>query len=147
MNIQINVSRMFAEIEPCYVSGSQAELGPCAGQITWRNATGIGLIGTRVGSWLLSAIDDAVEGVKEWAEETGAWEHEDIALYSDACCLGLLAQNIASEVRMLGSDEHELEDLAKVYATTDWDKGGEYPVGSYYLSPEGDLMCDYYTGI
>ena len=111
--IKINVSRMFAGVEPCCVSGSQAELGPAAGQITWRNAQEIGTRGIGVSKgdecldWLLSPSADAAEGMREWAGATGRVGRDELDLWADEECLALLAQNIASELRMLGSDECE----------------------------------------
>jgi hypothetical protein len=135
--MNINVSQMFAKVEPCFVSGSQSELGQSAGQLTWRNATEIALNN----QWLLSSKEEAVEEMREWALSTGAWDLEEVDSWSDEECLALLAQNIASDLRMLGSDENELTELAEIYQETDWDSRPEYPTGSYYLSPEGDLLC------
>jgi hypothetical protein len=149
--IKINVSRMFHEVEPCYVSGSAAELGKSAGQITWRNAQTIGARGIELHvddpDWLLSPVAESADSMRDWAVETGAWEREEVELWHDSECLALLAQNVAHELRLLGSDEHELTDLAAIYAETDWEHESEYPTGSYYLSEAGDLMCDFYTGV
>lgn len=142
MNIEINVSQMFANVEPCHVSGSQAELGQSAGQLTWRNATEIALNN----KWLLSSKQEAAEGMRSWALDTGAWDEEEVDSWSEEECLALLAQNVASDLRMLGSDENELTELAEIYTETDWESRSEYPTGSYYLSPEGELLCEYDTG-
>ena len=151
LTIKINVSKMFSGVEPCYVSGSQCELGSCAGQITWRNAQEIGARGIELRDvdpdWLLSPVSDSSEAMREWAISTGAWDREEVALWHESECLALLAQNVASELRLLGSDDHELPELATIYDETDWGQESEYPTGSYYLSESGDLMCDFYTGV
>lgn len=145
-NIKANVSRMFTDVEPCHVSGSQAELGPAAGQITWRNAMDVA---HRARTWLLSDFDEAAEAMREWALSTGAWEPSKVAVWTDNECLALFVQNIASELRMMGSDKCvEIEDLADVYSGTDWDKEPEYPVGHYYIAENSSVLhVDYYTGM
>jgi hypothetical protein len=140
--IKANVTAMFAEIEPCYVSGSASELGDTAGGITWANATTIAF---RASEWLLSSEADAVEGMRDWARESGGWGREEIELWSTEYCLGLFVQNVASELRMLGSDD-DFESCASVYAATNWDGESEFPTGSYYVEGHAQHV-DYYTGL
>ncbi len=141
--VKADVSEMFASVEPCYVSGSRAELGQCAGQLTWRNALAIA---SERSDWLKSDEAEACEGMRDWARSTGAWEREEIAAWSVEECLALLVQNIASEMRMLGSDDDDFEACAKTYADTDWDKESEYPIG-YYFTDGGNVLVEYYTGM
>ena len=141
-NILANVSNMFSGIEPCYVSGSQAELGDVAGQLTWRNALAIA---ANHASWLESDEAEACEGMRDWARATGAWDAEESEGWSVEECLALFVQNVASELRMLGSDNDELEACAARYSETDWEKECEYPTGSYFK--KGDSVhVEYYTG-
>ena len=141
--IKVNVTAMFSWFDPSDVSGSQAELGRDAGQITWGNALTIASEGP---SWLLSSVEGACAGMREWALEAGAWTRKEVREWSTDECLALLVQNIASDLRMLGSDENELETLAGIYADTDWERESEYPTGSYYTEND-HLTCDYHTGV
>lgn len=134
--IVADVSVMFAAIDPCYVSASRSELGDSVGQITWENALRIAKEHTR---WLTSSLEDACQGMRDWAKSTGAWEREEIAAWSAEECLALFVQNVASEMRMLGSDDSDLEACAETYAATEWDSEPEYPTGYYYR--KGDSVC------
>lgn len=140
--IKANVSVMFGHIEPWDVSNSEANLGPRAAALTWGNALEIA---ASHAEWLLSDLESACEGMRCWARETGAWERAEIEAWSTEECLALFAQNMASELRMLGSDDRDLEECARVYAETDWDQECEYPIGSYELC-DGAVHVDYYTG-
>lgn len=142
-NIVANVSEMFSSIAPCYVSGSQAELGKSAGRFTWCNALEIA---KERETWLKSDETAACEGMRGWARETGAWEKEEIAAWSVDHCLALFVQNVASELRMLGSDADDLEACATTYEQTDWDKESEYPIGAYFVE-NGAVLVEFYTGI
>jgi hypothetical protein len=141
--IKANVSEMFSMIEPCYVSGSQAELGSTAGQLTWSNAK---TIASKHESWLLSDLRSACDGVREWAFNMGAWDEREIEAWSDEECLALFAQNVASELRLLGSDESTFEEIVTKYLTTDWNAEGEYLVGNYHMVNQ-DCHVEYYTGV
>lgn len=141
-NIKANVSVMFETIEPWDVSGSVAELGRDAAQITWGNAM---RIAGQAPAWLLTPIDDACEAMRGWAKETGAWDREEIDAMSSQQFLALLVQNIASELRMLGSDDNDLLECVTTYQETDWDAAPEYPVGFYSADCNDDVHVDYYT--
>jgi len=136
------VSAMFSAVDPCFVSGSAAELGPCAGQITWRNALGIA---EEREAWLLSPEGAAREGMVEWAHDTGAWGESETSQWTAEDCLALFAQNVASDLRLLGADDTDLTACADRYASSDWDRESECPRGHYYLDG-GSLFVDFYTG-
>lgn len=147
--IRANVSRMFESVEPCYVSASQSELGDAAGQITWRNALEIVRKADR---WLLSPGCEAVDGMREWAGESGGWASDEIADWTDEECLALFVQNLASELRLcLTVDENGVEAVVDVYESTDWEQESEYPTGSYSYNKDDVgqecVIVDYYTGI
>jgi len=140
--IKANVTEMFGAVEPCYVSGSIAELGESAGRLTWANAL---IIAGQRSDWLKSDETEACEAMREWAHDTGAWEKEEIAAWSVDECLALFVQNVASEMRMLGSDDNDFETCAAKYAATDWDNASEYPTGSYFAQ-DGAVWVDFYAG-
>lgn len=149
--ISANVTKMFETHEPCCVSGSQAELGMDAGKYTWNNAKEIA---RNHEEWLLSDLEEACEAMRDWAKSTGAWDDEEIEDWSDEELLALFAQNVASEIRMMGADDLDWSELFEKYEETDWDEESEYPLGHYSLTlgigedgfSEPNLLVDYYTG-
>jgi hypothetical protein len=142
--IKANVSRMFSAIEPRYVSGSQAELGQAAGSITWRNA--LTIAAALIEREECGAVE--AEYVRDWARETGAWDRNEIASWSDTEALGLFVQNVAGELRLLCADDvDDLSECAATYESTDWEQESEYPLGQYRVSADGSLVVEYYTGV
>jgi hypothetical protein len=153
--ITVNLANMFDEFEPWLVSNSRANLGDFAGRITWNNAIAIA---ADHDSWLRSDLCDAVDGMRDWARECGAWDAEEIAAWSVEDCLGLLVQNIASDLRNhLDADNNDLADSCAVYAATDWSEANDSPHGYFYMNdisrrldpaeiPTLTPMCDFYTG-
>jgi hypothetical protein len=137
--ITADVTLMFQGSEPWDCSNSVANLGDQAGRLTWESAKDV--VGADVPAWLLCPHADACEEMRQWCKETGAWDREEIADMSDATLLGIFVQNVASELRMLGSDDHELDECAHVYASTDWDSECEYPTGSYYFDDDTGHVC------
>lgn len=152
--IVANVSKMFREIEPAYVSGSQCELGQSAGPITWRNALAIAdkaaPDATVYGNdtWLVSDAYDACDLIKSWAHETGAWTDADTDPWGKRECLALFAQIIASELREIyGQDTLcDAAEVIEIQDGTDWNTKGTTPIGQYHLVGS-DLFVEYYTGI
>ena len=141
--ITADLGLMFETIEPFYCSNNAATLGESCGRLTWENALRIAEKGN---AWCLTPVPDACEGMQEWARETGAWDAEEIAKWSDAECLALFVQNVASELRdHLDVDNSDLEECVAKYAATDWDKESFYPTGYYYVKDER-VCVDYYTG-
>jgi hypothetical protein len=143
--IHANVTVMFSEIEPCYVSGSVSELGECAEQLTWRNALSIA---AKHEDWLLSSLSEAADAMRDWAKETGGWDEDERNGWSDEEALALFVQNVASELRLLGADDDfDLEGVAK--AAEDACEGDAMElVGRYYVrSDTRNTHVEYYAGI
>lgn len=112
--VRFSVSRMFVFHDPAECSGSQFELGPYAGRITWNNALAVAQQHLDGEQWLIPVNDDplgaALDYIRRWAKETGAWDKAEIESWSEAECLALLVQNVASDMRQLGSDDEDLLD-------------------------------------
>ena len=122
--IRMNLSAMFSHREPWDCSNSQANLGPNAATWTWGCAREVA---NDHQDWLVSPLADAVEYIKDWARETGAWDREEIEAWDEIESLALLVQNVASDLRLIGSDDHDLAECAGIYGDTDWDLEPEYP--------------------
>lgn len=151
-SIQVCVSLMFDDCDPYMCSGSQSELGESAGSITWRNCLAIA---ENADCWLNSDRSEAVAGIREHASEYGAWDDAEIASWSELDCLAFMVQEIASDLRMCGSDEaSDLLACVRTYDRTDWEQESEYPRASFYrrrrmyAGRRKTLACaEYYTGI
>lgn len=141
--VTVDVKAMFAGFEPWDVCNSVANLGPRAGELTWSNAESIALDHK---TWLRTPVREAVASVVQDARETGAWDAAELAAWRAKDCLAYLAQTIASDMRLLGSDDRELDELLAVQEETDWDSEPEYPRS--YLYYDGDtLLADIYLGV
>lgn len=146
MHITTKLAAMFREIEPNRVSQYGYETqweartnGP------WCNALHIA---SRCEEWLVSDRDEACAAMREWARESGGWEHEEIAEWSHDACLALFAQIVASELREhLDFDKHRRYSVAaRKYNATDWDKKSSFPRGNYYTSKRTSFV-EWYAGI
>lgn len=126
--IKINVSAMFSHCEPWDCSNSVANMGPGAARLTW--ACSIGAAACHE-DWLMSPLAEALEFARDWARETGAWDQDEIKAWSDLECLALLVQNVASDMRELGSD-----DRALIECTSDKDS----QVQGHYWLENGQLL-------
>lgn len=142
--IKANVSLMFDAIEPWSVSNSEANLGDSCAQRTWSNAL---KIAGEHAAWLTTPLATAADGMRHWAQETGAWEDAEIASWSDVEALALFAQNIAHECReFLKSDDLDLWEGLTEYQATDYDDAPEYPIGYYFAGEiEGTVHVEYST--
>lgn len=129
MLVTINITELFSHREPWDCSNSQANLGPNCARLTWQCATECAEAYER---WLESPLADAVEAVKADARETGAWDHEEIEGWSDIECLAYLVQCLASDMRLIGSDDNSFDDCHALYNTTDWESECGYPKAHFY---------------
>lgn len=140
--IVANVTAMFRNREPWDCSNNVATLGDQCARLTWQCALEIAAGHDR---WLMSDLGDACEAMRSWAIDTGAWDREETAAWSNVECLALFIQNVASELRSLGSDDSGLAECVKRYESTDWQTECESPTGAYSASPAG-VIVDYYAG-
>jgi hypothetical protein len=85
---------------------------------------------------------EALEAIKGWARDCGAWDREEIEGWTDVEVLALLVQNVASELRALGSDDLELIELVEPSQNEDTNTSG-----CLYLYTQGDdVFGEYYFG-
>lgn len=143
--IKANVTSMFRAIEPCYVSGSQNELGSSAGRVTWLNAL---RIAERAPEWLESPANEADDAIRAWARDTGAWERDEIEAWSQAESLALFAQNVAADLRKLGWDNESPEVcIGEFELHAKFGGQPEEVTGWYRLDADNTVHVDYYTGV
>lgn len=135
--VRFNVTIMFNHREPYDCSNNRATLGDQCARLTWTCALEVA---SAHESWLLSPLEDAVDYILAWAKETGAWDRDEIAGWTDEECLALLVQNVASDMRMLGSDDMSFLECLDVYESTDWNAECEYPTTMLSLGEDGVLV-------
>jgi hypothetical protein len=75
------------------LSGSQAELGPDAGRITWNNSKAY------AAKHLLLTDETMRESARDYLAGFGAWDESEIQSWSDAELNALVTQEIASRIR------------------------------------------------
>ena len=91
--MQIDITDWIASIDPGMLSGSVAELGPRAGEITWQNSR------DAVADFNPLPDDDALQAFREWVQPWGGWSTEEIEAMSDDHLRALCLQWIASDWR------------------------------------------------
>lgn len=77
-------------------SGSRAELGENAGQITWGNSRQ--LAGNLPG---FLETPDELEAVRDHIRTLGAWDDEEIAAFSDSDLRAFIVQEVMADIRHL----------------------------------------------
>jgi hypothetical protein len=104
--MELNVTHMVedADVMP-ELSGSAAELGNNAAQITWANSKAYGK------DYPLLTTDDQRDAAREHFAEYGAWSREEIAAWSEEHLQGIVCQDVAAAIR-----EMEHTDTYEEYA-------------------------------
>lgn len=91
--MQVCVTALVRNIEPCECSASAAELGQDAGRITWNNSVEAGKL------WGVLDTPEKLEAMREHLRGFGAWEDEEIAGWDAEKLNGFLAQSVAGWMR------------------------------------------------
>lgn len=107
MNI-IDITRWWLAATPAVlrgISGSQAEHGPLAGQITWANAV--------ASAELIDPLTpEQAYDLRTYFADYGAWDREEIDAWPEPYLRAMLAQEVASSAR--------LWDLSCLTTKADW---------------------------
>ena len=142
ITITAKLAPMFAEFSPYDV---------CHGPGCWQRATAVA---SNYADWLVSDLDEAAQGVRNWARETGGWEENEIAAWPVLDCLAMFVQIIAAELdECLDVNRQTLEECVDTYIGTDWDTKAQYPIGTYYMQFVGEPlnqptpMVEFYPGL
>jgi hypothetical protein len=91
--MELKITHMMKDAdEMCFLSGSIAELGDNAGNLTWENSQRYAKEHA-----LLSA--EQIEEVRNYFQSYGAWNDEEIASWSIDDVQALVTQEIAAEIR------------------------------------------------
>jgi len=91
--MRIAITEWIDAIDPSMLSGSIAELGTSAGQITWQNSC------DAVADFNPLPDADALQEFRDWIKPCGAWDDDEIAAMSDDHLRALCLQWIASDWR------------------------------------------------
>ncbi len=111
MSLEIDVSALLDE-DCGLLSGSQFELGPDAGRITWANCM-------RMAERLPLVTDANRDDIKDHFRAYGAWDDDEIAAWDDQELCAMTWQEGAAGYRQL--DEYGADD-GRVYLSDDGSK-------------------------
>jgi hypothetical protein len=117
--MELNISSFFATVTPRELPSSVAESGPCAGALTWSASCKASMHHPLLDS------DEKREAFRARVENSGGWDAEEIAAWSDLELNALLLQWISGDLREMGIDD----DTGAI----DWDgidamqQAGTYP--------------------
>lgn len=88
------------EIDPMDFSASQMELGPLAGQITWRNCKEYVEDQLLANAGLFLVEQDQLGDVEDWILAFGAWNQDEVDAMSNTELVALLFQFIMGDIRI-----------------------------------------------
>lgn len=127
--MELNITALVADIDPCYYSASRAELGEDAGRITWENSM------DRVEETPILETDEQRQEVRDYFKGYGAWDDE-IAAWTNQELDALLLQEISSNLRKAehygGLDSEEYEAAIK---------DGQV-IGNVYRGNDGEVYIE-----
>lgn len=101
--MEIDITELF-EKDTWPFSGSVATHGPDAGKSTWCSAL------HEAAESPLLRDEDALDAMRQWAKETGAWTREEIAAWSAEECNALFIQLVTGDLRESGLEEAAIDD-------------------------------------
>lgn len=105
--MQLNVTHMVHDSDDMpNLSGSRAELGQNAGQITWGNSVAYGQ------KHPLLTTGDMRDAARSYFQSFGAWSEEQIAAWSEDDLQGVMCQDVASAIREMTACD-SMEDYQK----------------------------------
>jgi hypothetical protein len=106
--MEIDITDFVTNCDPFEFSASTAELGANAGPITWKNAK------AQAVKLPLLTTAEQLDALRAWANDSGAWDDDEIAAWSPEECTAMFIQLVSGDMREMGLDECDLEDF-------DWD--------------------------
>lgn len=143
----INLSEIFAEASPYYISNSDGNLGEGSWKITWANA----LVAAEAHTLDVLRADD----LREYFADFGAWDREELAAMSALELRAMVVQCIAADIMLAQDDDPDLYTLAEAL-DRDWDSEPEYPTvinavyatvtNAAYANDSGAILADIYLG-
>lgn len=132
--MEIDITRFFNECEPSDFSASRMERGDNAAKETWNAAKEEG-----ADKPLLNTSDE-LDAMRKWAKETGAWNKEEIAAWSDEELNALFIQLVSGDMREADLSPNMTDKQWRDYARRQ--ERGEVS-GSIYGGP---LVCSEHAG-
>lgn len=93
------------DASPYEFSASAAELGQCAGKITWRNSM------DRAQDNALLTTQDQIDALKAYVKGFGAWDDTEIEGWSDQECNALFIQLISGDLRESGLADSDPDEF------------------------------------
>jgi hypothetical protein len=127
--MEIDVTRLVEEIDCGQLSGSVAELGSNAGNITWSNCMEL--------AKEMPVVDqEHADEIRDYFREYGAWDREEIDTWTlqelSAMCLQEAAANIREFESCDSWDEYQKDAEAGRFS------------GQLYRDDSGKVFCAFY---
>lgn len=133
--MEIDITEIVEFENPADYSASVAELGPMAGNITWRAAL-------MNAERLLRLPQEWREELVDWLRGFGAWSDKELEAYTDVELKALLLQFIAGDLREAGFDYYSEEPFDWREEPFDW---REDLTGRLFVGDDGKIY--YYVGV
>ena len=95
--MEIDITDFVNDEDPSQFSASQAELGANAGKITWRNAMDH--------TPPMLTTPEHFDALRDWARDSGGWDEEERAAWTDQECNALFVQIISGDLREMPTDD------------------------------------------
>lgn len=115
--MQINITQFYREACPMDYAASVVEIGQNAGRDTWQAAK------EDANDWNMLNTDEKRQAFREWVKETGGWDDEGIAAWSNLELNALFVQWVAGDIRECL--EWDCEDVWTNYA--EMSQAGQVP--------------------
>jgi hypothetical protein len=96
--MELNITKLFTECNPCDLSASQMEMGANVGAITWNNSMEAGA------EFHPLKTEEERDALRAHVRGFGAWSEEEIAAWSDTELDAFLVQMVAGDMREAGLD-------------------------------------------
>lgn len=103
--MDIDITEFVKQEDFMRYSASVMELGANAGPRTWNNAK------KAYETWNFLDTPEKQEAFKEYIKGYGAWSEEEVATWSDAELNALFIQFVSGDLREMGIDDVEYEDI------------------------------------
>lgn len=91
--MQINITKFYNEAAPMDYSASVAEIGQDAGRQTWNAAK------EDASDWNMLDSEEKREAFRDWVKQSGGWNDQEIAAWSDIELNALFVQWVAGDIR------------------------------------------------
>ena len=103
--MEINITSILRDVDTWPLSGSIVTHGPNAGAETWAASK------AQAKETPLLDTEEKLDAMRDFARSSGGWTREEIEAWDDDELNALFLQWVAGDLRELGADECDFEDI------------------------------------